>query len=401
MTRLFPAHRRAERFDSLVEGARSDAVDGRTAGLLELVEAIRSLPEVQPRAEFVADLRERLMVAAETELVAAPAKERATVERLTVRPSRSRRERRIRVALGTVAVLGATTSMAVASQGALPGDALYPLKRAIENTQAGFSVGDDAKGEAILGNASGRLHEVDELTRKDEPDAALVTETLNTFSDQASQAGNLLLDDYEENGHQHSIEQLHQFNNDSLGMLGALETVVPESAHAALLNAAQTLFALDAAATQVCPDCGDPITEVPPQLLNGVTGALGDLTGSQAGGELPGAAQPGQGAPGGKGVKGEDPSGLNPPEVPIQIPSTATDPTDDLGDVLPSTGPASGGGGGHHGGGGGGHNGGGGGDGGQDEPVDLSPVTTTVEDVVTGVVDGVTQVLGGLTGQNP
>ena len=52
-----------------------------------------------------------------------------------------------RVALGAFAIIGATTSMAVASQSAIPGDALYPVKRAIENTQAGFSVGDDAKGE--------------------------------------------------------------------------------------------------------------------------------------------------------------------------------------------------------------------------------------------------------------
>ena len=139
-----------------------------TSDLLELVSALRSVPEPQARPEFVADLRERLMLAAATELTPVPtAPASATTSRGSrSSPARTRRERRVGIALGAVAIIGATTSMAVASQGAIPGDALYPVKRAIENTQAGFSVGDDAKGETILGNASTRLDEVGKLTQK-------------------------------------------------------------------------------------------------------------------------------------------------------------------------------------------------------------------------------------------
>ena len=139
--------------------------------LLEVVSSLRSVPEPLARPEFVADLRERLMLAAATELTPVPAsaRERDDVARLTIKPVRTRRERRVGIALGAVAILGATTSMAVASQGAIPGDALYPVKRAIENTQAGFSVGDDSKGETVLGNASTRLDEVGKLTKKDGP----------------------------------------------------------------------------------------------------------------------------------------------------------------------------------------------------------------------------------------
>ena len=88
MTPLFPARRSAERFDSLVEGGRRDDVDRTTADLLELVGALRSVPEPQARPEFVADLRERLMVAAEAELTPAPAaaRERDDVARLTIKP---------------------------------------------------------------------------------------------------------------------------------------------------------------------------------------------------------------------------------------------------------------------------------------------------------------------------
>ena len=129
--------------------------------------ALRSLPEPHARPEFVADLREQLMVAARSELVApAPGSRDDVAARLTIAPRRTHRERRFGVALGAVAIIGATTSMAVASQSALPGDALYPIKRAIENTQAGVRVSDDAKGETILNNASGRLDEVDKLTRR-------------------------------------------------------------------------------------------------------------------------------------------------------------------------------------------------------------------------------------------
>src|SRR5689334_22043639 len=129
MSPLFPTQRRAEHFDSLLEGARPDDLDPRTTELLELVGVLRAVPAPEARPEFVADLRERLMVAAETELVAVPAaRERDDVARLTLRPARTRGQRRVSLALGAAAIVGATTSMAVASQGAIPGDALYPVK---------------------------------------------------------------------------------------------------------------------------------------------------------------------------------------------------------------------------------------------------------------------------------
>ena len=66
-------------------------------------------------------------------------------------------------------------SMAVAAQSALPGDALYPVKRAIENAETGFQVSDDAKGQHLLAHAAGRLDEVDELASQgDGADAAAV-----------------------------------------------------------------------------------------------------------------------------------------------------------------------------------------------------------------------------------
>ncbi len=406
MTALFRPRRRAEHFDALLEGAEPVDVDRQDAQLLDLVGALRSVPAVEPRPEFVADLRERLMVAAESELVAAPVDpQRDEVARLTIKPRRTHRERRVGLALGAVAIIGATTSMAVASQSAIPGDALYPIKRAIENTQTGFSVGDHAKGEQILDNASGRLDEVRELTSQSDADPKLVTQTLNTFTEQISEAGDLLIADYQDNGREQSIQQVHTVAADSLVTLGDLASSIPPGAHEALLNAAETVRALDAAAVQACPECGEGITEVPPQLLAGAASTLDDTTGALAGGQLPGTG-PSEGADGGAhfGVNGDGtPSGLDPPENPITVPSVAPTPSDGgtngLGGLLPSLGTAT------EGLTGGGQNGGknGGKDGkNKPKPVDLSPVTDpvtdTVNEVVTGVVDGVNNVLGGLTG---
>ena len=403
MTALFPARRSAQRFDALVEGGRPEDADRSSADLLELVGALRSLPEAQARPAFVADLRERLMLAAETELVAAPAQVRDDVARLTITPGTGRRQRRIGIAVTAAAIIGATTSMAVASQSALPGDALYPIKRGIENAQAGFSVGDDAKGETILGNASTRLDEVDKLTHKKKPDAKLVTNTLDEFTEQFTDGSNALLADYETTGNASSIQQIHHIAASSIDLLAGLP--VPPAAHDALVNAAHTVFAIDSSAMNLCPDpdCGEGLLEMPANLANGVVGQVTDTLDNVAGGELPGTApstEPST-SPQHNGGKGHQPSGLNPPETPIELPSATTDGlggllggsgsdtqgTDNTGNTDNSGTDDNGDG-----------NGGKGGKGGKGTPVDLAPITDTVNQVVTGVVEGVNGVLAGLTG---
>jgi uncharacterized protein DUF5667 len=402
MTPLFAARRRAERFDSMVESGRRDDVDRSTSDLLELVSTLRSVPESQARPEFVADLRERLMVAAVSELApVTPAGERDAVARLTIKPARTRRERRVGIALGAFAIVGATTSMAVASQSAIPGDALYPVKRAIENTQAGFSVGDDAKGEAILGNASERLDEVDKLSHKSKPDAKLVKQTLNTYAAQFSDGSDALLADYEEHGDPASIAHVHQNAADGLDVLSGLNDVIPPAAHDALLNAAGAILAADTEALNLCADpaCGEGILEVPAQLLAGAPQQLSDALNTLTGGQLAGTDAPTatptptpSAQPQHQGGKGHGkPSGMNPPDVPIDLPADPTATTTDLGGILP------GGGGGTGTGTGGG--GGGGPKGGKHHPIDLTPVTDTVNDVVTGVVQGVNGLLTGLAGK--
>jgi len=292
MSPAFPMRRRADDFDRAVEAAADSASarpEGELAELVALVADLRELPVIEPPAAFSADLRERLMTAAATELApaAARAAEESTVaEKLTVRrladPTRSgRRQRRLTAAIAVVALLGGTAGTAFASRGSLPGDTLYPVKRAVENVQAGFSVSDRSKGTTILGDADTRLSEVRKLTQtrpaNDPAHSAQVRKTLETFSTQATKASDLLLSDYRQHQDQASIRKLRTFTAGGIDELAALGAVVPEQAKGALSDAAQTLVLIDQAAAALCAECGGGISELPSSLLSSLSTTLDQL----------------------------------------------------------------------------------------------------------------------------
>ncbi|MGZ4486400.1 MAG: DUF5667 domain-containing protein [Nocardioides sp.] len=262
MTPVFAARRRAEEFAALVDGSTGGS-DARYADLLELVGDLRTVPAATARPAFVASLREQLMAEAVTALVPAP----DATARLTLPARKSSRDRRLAAAVGGLALVGATTSMAMAAQSALPGDVLYPIKRAIENAHTGVEMGQGQKGATMLANASGRLDEVSALSRGgDLRDELAIADTLNAFTDQAAEASDLLLSDYAATGHQSSIAELRDFAASSLDALVALEPVVPTDARDELMHAAHVLITIDDAAHQACPSCSGGITDIPPVL---------------------------------------------------------------------------------------------------------------------------------------
>jgi len=260
----FTAQRRAEEFNERIEGASSyDASDPRDAELLELVGALRSVPEVTARPEFVSTLRERLMAEAATALVP------DDVSRLTLPQRHPARERRLAAVAGGIAIVGATTSLAIASQSALPGESLYPVKRAIERAHTGLSVGEASKGATVLASAGDRLGEVEALTRQGDPgDDQRIADTLNTFTDQATEASDLLLADYAHAGSASSIARLRDFAAASLDRLAALEPLVPADARDELIRAAGVVTTIDSEAALRCADCGGAgISSIPPGLV--------------------------------------------------------------------------------------------------------------------------------------
>lgn len=333
MTPVFSARRRAEEFDSLIErSSGADLTDARYAEFLEIVDALRATPPVEARPEFVSDLRGQLMLAAQTQLVPA---ERARLELPTRRP----RDRRIAAAVGGFAIVGATTSMAMAAQTALPGDVLYPLKRAIENVETSLSVNEGAKGATMLANASGRLDEVSELSREGSlDDSTAIAETLNAFTEQATAASDLLLSDYASTGDESSISDLRDFTSLSMETLAALEDLVPSEARDELLHAARVLSQIDSEAQQACPDCGGVgITEIPKILTTSATfGSAGMVVepASQGDGTERGAkkdgGKKGPSAPAdSEGDRGDDEGTALPPGSVLNPDDTDTDSPDD------------------------------------------------------------------------
>lgn len=261
--------RGAEEFDALVSGSAGEA--DRYADLLELVSSLRATPPVSARPEFVASLRTQLVAAAERAPVEA---ESDLAARLTPRQRRGSRERRLAALVGGFAVVSASGSMAMAAQDALPGDVLYPVKRAIENAQTNLQRDGASKADTLIAHAEARLDEVQELAASD-GDADQIASTLQDFTDQAKQASEFALDDYAATGATTPIAELRAFASDSMDILGALGPVLPDSTRAILITATQTLRQVDSAAWEACPACADDdIAEVPNFALQSLTKVL-------------------------------------------------------------------------------------------------------------------------------
>ena len=261
--------RRAEEFDALVSGQAGDAV--RHAELLELVAALRAVPPVEARPEFVASLRTQLVAAAEREPARA---EQELAARLTPRQRRGSRERRLAAVVGGFAVVSATGSMAMASQAALPGDVLYPVKRALENAQTTLQSDNASKSDTLIAHAQSRLDEAQELAARG-ADADTIAATLEDFTEQTRQAAEFALDDYAATGKPEPIADLRAFARDSMDVLAALGPVVPDEVRPVLITATQTVRQVDAAAWEACPTCADgDVAEMPDFAMQSLTDVL-------------------------------------------------------------------------------------------------------------------------------
>jgi hypothetical protein len=184
--------------------------------------------------------------------------------------ARGRRERRLVAAASAVVLLGGSAGMAAASQGALPGDALYPVKRGIERVEAGVSMSPAGKGRDLLHQASGRLAEVGGLL--DDGSAASaphVPIALRDFTAQAEQGAGLLMESFRETRDPDAIMTIREFAAAGVSDLDDLARTAPPEAQAELTAAAVALRGLDRRASGLCPTCAAdlPVLEVPGALL--------------------------------------------------------------------------------------------------------------------------------------
>jgi hypothetical protein len=193
----------------------------------ELVGALRGLPVAPaPSAHFRAELRAQLVAVAPRLVAEGPAElirhtpatlQATAAHRGAPAPRRSwpsrlhglKLGRPLRLVTATMTVLivllGGTVWL---SRSALPGDALYGVKRASESAQLSLTTGDTARGRELLSFAKTRADEVQELLGQagamalgDGPQAAagvsgrtaqLISDTLGSADDDVRQAARLL-----------------------------------------------------------------------------------------------------------------------------------------------------------------------------------------------------------------
>lgn len=253
MITLTSAKRRAEEFAAAVDAPPGSSPRPELAELVEVVATLRAHPteDAAPRAAFSAALRERLVTEAESAWTYDPAAARLT---LPARPT-GRRERRLAVAATALVLTGGTVGMAAAAQQALPGEALYPIKRGIEDVRTDLTGDDAAKGRTLLDQATNRLVEARTLADRGGSDPA-VGATIDSFRTQALSGSDLLIESYETTGDEASVGDVRAFTEDGLAQLDALTALVPADLQAPIQDAALTLQEIELRAAEACPTCG-------------------------------------------------------------------------------------------------------------------------------------------------
>jgi Domain of unknown function (DUF5667) len=263
------ADRRARRFHELVEnGSRAPSMP-EYAGLLEVVGALRAVPTPVADPTFVTTLRDRLVAEAESVLVSAAADRDESDARLRLRPTTPqsrRRHRRLAALVSGLALAGASATIAVAAQTALPGDTLYPVKRGLEGAHAELTFDRADRGRLLLHDAGTRLDEVQELSRE-HADPSRVDAALVSFTQQAVTGSDLLVADYDATGDRSSMTSLRTFTASSMGRLNVLQAEVPPQSLDALLQAAQALDQVQATSLVHCPSCTGPLIGSLPGVL--------------------------------------------------------------------------------------------------------------------------------------
>ncbi|MGZ4429499.1 MAG: DUF5667 domain-containing protein [Nocardioidaceae bacterium] len=265
MTTVFGVRKRAEEFAVTVDGSPDvTALHPEMRALVGVAAGLRALPSVEPAADFAVDLRARLM--AEAAAVLNPENAHLTLPPRKV----GARERRLVAVAASVALIGGTAGMAAASEHALPGEALYPIKRGIEQAQAGLSMGAASKGHDLLGQANDRLTEVQGLLAEDSVTSGpRVPDTLDEFTRQANEGASLLFASYRDSHDPAAVAAVRQFAADGMTTLNGIADAAPPEAGPQLSRAATSLRDIDRQASQLCGACaaGIPALRVPPMLL--------------------------------------------------------------------------------------------------------------------------------------
>jgi hypothetical protein len=263
MTIVTPTRRRqADDLQALLDGRRASS-PAAAAGLADLVTLARSLAPAEhtPDDAFRTALRDRLLTEAAAR-VPAPA-----VPAARARPSAPSRLRQL-VATVAVASVVAGVGAAAASTRALPGDALYGLKRQIESAQLALARGDLGHGRELFEQADARLTEAERLTAgeggSDPATRALVERALQQMAADVTAGAADLTEAYQETGDGQAMVLLDRFVLDQRERLQDLLGLLDPSLRPLARTLVDQLAQLDAQAAAVTGG-----TALGPHLLAG------------------------------------------------------------------------------------------------------------------------------------
>ncbi|MBA3309843.1 MAG: hypothetical protein H0U28_07250 [Nocardioidaceae bacterium] len=267
---MLSARRRAEEFAAAVDGRPGSGASSEMRVFIDLVEQLRAVPSPDLRPAFSADLRERLLAAAPAELAKGTP---GSTDRARAVTSSPRRRRATSAAAVGLIISGSGMGVAAASQSALPGDAIYPVKRGIERVELALTGSAADRGQELLEQASTRLTEVQGLavSAPDDPTTSpLIVKTLDDFASQATDGADSLIAAYEDESSVQSIVELRDFTNTSVTRLEELSRTLPADVRDEVREAAQLLAELDALARETCPSCSE---RLPLYLSSGPVGS--------------------------------------------------------------------------------------------------------------------------------
>lgn len=243
--------------------------DRSTAHLARVGESVGDTA-TDPDGTFVIGLRAKLMREASSTANAgkrARSTEPKPDQTRTV-PARGPRKKVVAIVTSTTVTLGGLGVLG-GSVSAMPGEALYPIKRGFENSRIALAHDPATLGEQHLRLAARRLDETKQLAipSKSEKNTPLISSTLSAFAIEAEKGARLLFEAYGASHENHDIEKTTQFLQEYSESLEELSRIIPNESGRSYETAVETVHKLHAKATNICPGCSiASLTDLPTSL---------------------------------------------------------------------------------------------------------------------------------------
>lgn len=273
-------------------------------GLAHLARTL-PVPAVGPSPRFTADLRDRLLAegsllpSAESDARPGGAREiRLGHLRLTEirRRDPAGLGGALRPATVVAGLLASVVALVMVSASALPGDALYGVKRRLESAQVALTWSDSARGAALLDDAGTRLDEAERLIARSGGKPADVRAELEIalvgFREAATRGGALLLRGAAAGARRNDLVRVSRFVVDVGPRVHVLSSRLPSglATHAAHVSA--TINELGVELAETVAGCGSACAGAPFPALPGIPGSEGAARTGPPGGAAPGMAIP-------------------------------------------------------------------------------------------------------------